>query len=427
MSFNSYFRRLRGSVLSIRELFFTLFVIIYSKIVNKKRIRKDSYKLRVLQYSEAYSLGGTLKVVERLSLGLGKSRDPQIEQVLILIDKPEIKEYFEKIAQKSSSIIKTYYINLPSAYFSFKEFYHLKRLIQKEHFDIVHLHLYSSESCNLGILAAKMAGVSVVTTEHLYIGKHTFRQNTLKRLNQHLINKIIVVADSIRESLIKEQGIDSSRIKYIPNCIDLECFHEGDYDDNFVKDLRHDYAFDDHTVLIGTIAAFFERKGHKYLLLSAKSIVKRHPNTKFIFIGEGNYREKLEILSRDLDLSKNVSFSGCFEDVSPYYSVFNLFVLPSLAEGMPLCVLEAMAWGVPVVATAVDGSRELVVDGETGLLVPPKDVSALSKAINYMIEDPVKAKKMGMAGKKRVQRKYNLQENIKQTIKVYCSSSGIYI
>lgn len=419
MSVNFYLRKLRGAAFNAYELLFTLFVIVYTKIINRKTFTKNSNKFRVLQYSEAYELGGVLKVVERLSLGLSESSEPKIEQVLILIDKPEIKEYFEKVTQNNSIIIKTHYINLPSEYFNFKEFYHLKSLIQKDIFNIAHIHLYAPDSCRTAILAASMAGIRVITTEHNNSSKTTFRLNVLKRLNQHLIHKIIAVSDAVRERLVQERGIDSTKIQYIPNGIDSTHYNINNYSANLMKDLKSNFTFNNNTLLIGMIGALHRNKGYNYLLLAAKSIIKKHPNTRFIFIGEGQYREELEEITRDLDLTRNVEFLGYIADVSAYYGIFDIFVLPSLVEGMPLCLLEAMAMGVPVIATAVDGNKELVVNGETGLLVPPKDVTALTEAIEYMIENPGKAKEMGNAGKKRIQNNYSLQKNIEQTIDVY--------
>jgi len=419
LSFHFYLRKLRGAFYSANEVLFTIFIIVYTKVTRKKAIPHNSDKLRVLQYSEAYTLGGVLKVVERLSLGLANSNKHNIEQVLILIDKPEIKEYFEKVVQKYSSIIETHYIKLPSDYFSIKEFYHLKMLMQKKNFDIVHLHLYSPDSCRLGVLAARMTGVPVITTEHLYSEVTTLRLYVLKWLSQFLIDRIITVSKSVKVNLIENRGIRSSKIKTIPNSIDLDNFCKDSSVKENSANIRRSLIFDENTVLIGTIAAFFARKGHQFLIKAASSIINNHPNTKFIFIGEGSLILEMKKRSQELGLSKNIEFLGSIENVLPYYSIFDIFVLPSLGEGMPLTILEAMAMGVPVVATAVDGNKELVLNGETGLLVPSIDVTALAKAIEYMIENPEKAKEMGNAGRKRIHNNYSLQRNIEDTINIY--------
>ena len=419
MSVNSYLRKLRGAAFSAYEVLFTLFVIVYSKVISRKSFTRNSNKLRVLQYSEAYGLGGVLKVVERLSLGLSESSRPKIDLILTLIDKPEIKEYFEKFTQNNLSIIKTHYINLPSEYFNFKEFNHLKSLIQEDILDIAHIHLYAPDSCRTAILAASMAGVPIITTEHLYSEVTTFRRYVLKWLSQVLIDKIIAVSESVKENLIRKRRIRSSKIETIPNSVDLSCISGDISNKENITNIRRSITIDNNTILIGTVAAFFARKGHEFLLKAASQIIDNHPNTKFIFIGEGSLRAEMEKITKDLGLTKNVEFLGYIENVLPYYLIFNIFVLPSLGEGMPLTLLEAMAMGMPVIATAVDGNKELVVNGETGLLVPPKDVSALTKAIEYMIENPRKTKEMGKAGKKRIRDKYTIQRNIDQTIDVY--------
>ena len=419
MSGNFYLRKLRGAFFSAYEVLFTLFVIVYTKVTRKKTVTRNSNKLRVLQYSEAYGVGGVLKVIERLSLGLSESSRPPIKQVLILIDKQEIKKYFEKVTKNNLSVIKTRYIDLPSGYFSFKEFYHLKSLIKEDNFNIAHIHLYAPDSCRTAILAASMAGVPVITTEHLYSEVTTFRRYVLKWLSQVLINRIIAVSESVKVNLVRNRGVRPSKIETIPNSIDLNLFCKDSSKKNNSTNIRCSHIFDDNTVLIGTVAAFFARKGHEYLLGAASKIIDKHPNTKFIFIGEGSLILEMKKRAQELGLSKNVEFLGFIENVLPYYSIFDIFVLPSLGEGMPLTLLEAMAMGVPVVATAVDGSKELVLDGETGLLVPSQNVMALAKAIEYMIENPEKAKEMGNAGRKRIRNKYSLQRNIEETINIY--------
>lgn len=419
MSVNFYLRKLRGAFFSAYEVFFTLFVIVYTKVTRKKTIPQNSDKLRVLHYSEAYSVGGVLKVIERLSRGLYESSNSKIEQALILIDKPEIQEYFEKITQNNLNVIETRYIDLPSEYFSFKEFYHLQSLIKEDNFNIAHIHLYAPDSCRTAILAASMAGIRVITTEHNNSIKTTFRLNVLKKLNQHLIHKIIAVSEAVRERLIQEREIDSMKIRCIPNGVDSTHYNKNNYSVNLIEDLKSNFTFNKSTLLIGMIGALHRNKGYNYLLLAAKSIIKKHPNTKLIFIGEGDFREELEKITQHLNFKKNVEFLGYIEEVSPYYSIFDIFVLPSLVEGMPLCVLEAMAMGVPVIATAVDGSKELVLDGETGLLVQPKNDTALSEAMEYMIKNPEKVKEMANAGKRRIRDKYSLQRNIEQTFDLY--------
>ena len=120
MIHNYYVNKLKGAFFSAYEVLFTLFVIVYTKVTRKKTIPQNSDKLRVLHYSEAYSVGGVLKVIERLSRGLCESSNSKIEQALILINKPEIQEYFEKVTQNNLNVIETRYIDLPSEYFSFK-------------------------------------------------------------------------------------------------------------------------------------------------------------------------------------------------------------------------------------------------------------------------------------------------------------------
>lgn len=419
MIFNYYIHKLKGTILSTYEIFFILFVIIYSKVKGKRTLRKNLDRLRILQYSEAYTVGGVLNVVERLSLALGENKKPEIEQCLILIDKPEIKAYFNGITQNNSGFIKTRFIKLPSTYFSFKEFYQLKTLIKKGDYDIAHIHLYAKDSCRLGIFAASMAGLPVITTEHLTRENKSLRRLTLKRLSQFLINRIIVLSDDAKEDLIRDSRIKPSIIEIIPNGVDLNRLC-GDisWKENLVN-IKSSIAINNSTTLVGNVSAFFPRKGHRFLLKAANNIINKHPNTKFIFIGKGNLREEMIKFARDLGLARNVEFLEWVEDIYSYYSIFDIFVFPTLAEGMPLAIIEAMATGVPVVTTSIGGNKELVIDGVTGLLIPPQNVTALANAIEYLLENPAIAREMGNAGKKRIEKSYDIVKVAEKTIGVY--------
>jgi glycosyltransferase involved in cell wall biosynthesis len=151
-----------------------------------------------------------------------------------------------------------------------------------------------------------------------------------------------------------------------------------------------------------------EQKGQRYLLQSLADLRSRYPGLCCILVGEGEAREELEALTARLGLQDHVIFCGNRRDVQIMLQGLDLFVLPSLFEGLPLALLEAMAAGVPVVATSVAGSCEVIEDGVNGRLVPPADVSALTEAIEGLLDNPALARTLAGQGSKTVAERYSI-------------------
>jgi glycosyltransferase involved in cell wall biosynthesis len=157
------------------------------------------------------------------------------------------------------------------------------------------------------------------------------------------------------------------------------------------------------------------QKGHAYLLAAAADI----PDALFVFVGEGRERSALEAQARALGVAERVRFLGHRDDVPDLLAACDVFVLPSRYEGLPLSVLEAMAAARPVVATAIEGTDEIVRHGETGLLVPPAAPSALAEAIRAVLADRALATRMGQAGRARVGREFSMSRMIDEVTGVY--------
>jgi len=167
-------------------------------------------------------------------------------------------------------------------------------------------------------------------------------------------------------------------------------------------------------------------KGQREFILAARNIRDLYPNTEFLVIGEdyefeGKYRSDLEDLVQKLDLEEVVHFPGFRSDVRRLIHCFEIFVLPSWIEGLPVTILEAMAASKPVVATSVGGVPELVLDGETGILVPPRDVLGLSQAIESLLEEPDIAHQMGNKGYEHVHQGFSHEKMWTQVQQLYKS------
>jgi glycosyltransferase involved in cell wall biosynthesis len=186
-----------------------------------------------------------------------------------------------------------------------------------------------------------------------------------------------------------------------------------------MRNLKTPLEIENEGEIIITVGRLHAQKGHCYLLQAIAKAEKKVPKIKLIIIGEGEEENNLKNLVKSLDLTDKIIFAGLRGDVEKIFPIAELFILPSLWEGMPNVILEAMAAGKPVVATKVGGVPEVVVHGETGILVPPEDSNALTSAIIDLLRDKLKAKMMGQAGRMRIEEHFTISKTIEKTEYLY--------
>jgi glycosyltransferase involved in cell wall biosynthesis len=167
--------------------------------------------------------------------------------------------------------------------------------------------------------------------------------------------------------------------------------------------------------VVGTVAHLSPEKGLRYLIEAASMIPSVQSRLRFVIVGDGQCRSELETLVQDLDLSDCFHFTGFQDRTVQVTRTFDMFVLPSLSEGLSSAILTAMACSLPVIATSVGGIPELVKHGVTGLLVPPADPRGLAQAIQHLLDDPEGAFQMGLQGRKRAEEHFTLQRKIVET------------
>jgi glycosyltransferase involved in cell wall biosynthesis len=170
-----------------------------------------------------------------------------------------------------------------------------------------------------------------------------------------------------------------------------------------------------HTPIVGNVARLAEQKGHRYLLEAVPHVA----GARFVIAGDGELHADLERRARDLGVGERVDFLGARDDVPDLLASFDVFAFPSLFEGLCVAVIEAQAAAVPVVATPVGGIRETVIDGETGLLVPPRDPVALAAAIRRLLQDRDLATRLAANAKPRVRERFSTQTMVEKTLAVY--------
>jgi glycosyltransferase involved in cell wall biosynthesis len=185
--------------------------------------------------------------------------------------------------------------------------------------------------------------------------------------------------------------------------------------------IRKDLNFADEDVVIGTVGRISSEKGLEFLISAMKDVVKVYPRTRVLIVGTGDmeYYRALKAKANGLSLSSNIIFTGFREDIPEILSCIDIYCLPSLTEGFNRTLLEAMACGLPIVTTSVGGNVEIVQDCLNGLLVPPRNPSALASAIIELLQNKTKAQKMGTEGRRVVEQNFNIQTNVNQIQELY--------
>ncbi|HVQ28079.1 MAG TPA: glycosyltransferase [Vicinamibacteria bacterium] len=297
--------------------------------------------------------------------------------------------------------------------------FRLARLMRREHVHVVHTHLWTSSLW--GRLAALLARVPVrVVTEHnidTWRGRgHLFVDRILARFTHHFVFVSQEVASFYRAHL---PLVADDRCLVVHNGIDRVPF-EQTIDRNAVRDRM---GLPREAVVAGVVGRLDERKGHRYFLEAMKRLAGE-PGLHAVVVGEGREKDALFAQRRELGLEPRVHLVGYWASLAEALAAIDLFVLPSLMEGHPLAILEAMAAGKPVVATRVGGNHEAVDDGRSGLLVPPRDAEALAEAISSLARDSERAARMGLEGRRLLGERFSLEAAVRANEQIYLKHLG---
>lgn len=228
--------------------------------------------------------------------------------------------------------------------------------------------------------------------------------------------KVILLSRSLIPTAEK-MGVERDRIAVIPSGIDSEHFNR---ENSEIKErasaLREELGITDEIVL-GYTGRLFPAKGLTYLFSALKRIEDKHPNILLLIVGDGAQRNELEIMAKNLKV--RTIFVGWQRNTAPYYSLMDIFVLPSLFEGLPNVLLEAMAMNLPLVATSVGGNPDVVQDGENGFLVPARNDSRLASVLKKLVADNDLRLQMGGLSRRKVEEQYQWSKTAMNVEKVY--------
>jgi glycosyltransferase involved in cell wall biosynthesis len=284
------------------------------------------------------------------------------------------------------------------------------RLLREKRFDLVHAHIFASAVA--AAVATRKTGPPLVITEHTEASWQTWWSRRVSRWAHRRASHTIAVSTPIRRRLIEKDRVPPDRVSLIPNAVvpapDDPPDLSGALPDGWLD-----------RPLVGVVARLQPEKGVATFLKAAARVSKTFPEARFLVAGDGPLRGELLDLAGRLGVRDRTRFLGYRTDARAIIGLLDVLVVPSLTEGSPLIVLEAMAAGVPVVASAVGGVPDQARHGEEGLLVPPGDPEALARALGELLRDPDRARLLGEAGRRRTENEFSHQTLVGRIEGVY--------
>lgn len=365
------------------------------------RMKQLETPVRVLHLITELNIGGAQKALARLLAHLDRDRFAPTTACLYAGDGPvadEIRAFSVPVIDLGMT-----------AKWRWDAFWQLYRLLRRERPTILHTWMFHANIP--GRVLGRLAGVPIVISSEQTMGQESHWRYWLNRITDPLTDRVVCVSQQVADFVVKKVGIPQRKTVVIPNGIDVRDFEHLPAK----QQVRAALGLPFDQMLIGTVSRLKLVKRLDVLLQAMKSL----RDIYVVIIGDGPERTQLEAMSERAGIASRVHFAGQQDDVRIWLAALDMFVLSSDWEGMPNAVLEAMAAGLPVVATAVGGTPEVVMDGVTGLLVPPRDPGVLAEAIDRLLRDPELRRQMGRAGWERVAAQFDISNPVRRTETLY--------
>ncbi|GAB4413943.1 MAG: glycosyltransferase [Anaerolineae bacterium] len=297
----------------------------------------------------------------------------------------------------------------------------LARLLRRERPDIVHTHLIHADL--YGIVAARLARVPCVISSRHNDDRFRYRLpvRLLNRLLWRWTDAGIAISDAIRDFSIRIEGAPAGRIHTIHYGLDpatLPALPAARHE------VRMRLGLPDDALLIGSACRLIEQKGLSYGLSGFASVAQDFPQAHYVIAGDGPLRSDLQRQAEALRIAERVHFLGWQDRVYPVLASLDVFLAPSLWEGFGLVLLEAMAYRLPIISTRVSAIPEIVLDGETGWLVSPRDADALAAAMRAALSDDVERQRRGQSGRQRLETSFTVETMVERTLALYQQVRG---
>ncbi|MDH3258792.1 MAG: glycosyltransferase, partial [Deltaproteobacteria bacterium] len=291
------------------------------------------------------------------------------------------------------------------------------KIIRQRKIHLVHSHLYHANM--YGRVAAFFAGISSVTTEHnVYLKKYKMHRRIVNWLLAKRTERIIAVSEMVKNYVIARDWIGSRKVEVIHNGIDLSRFSS-----RLSKTIaREKLGIPTDCFLLGIVGRLSEQKGHIHLIHAMPAVKESIAEVRLLIVGPGPLEASLRKEVESLALGETVLFLGSRRDIPDILAALDVFVMPSLWEGLPVALLEAMSFSLPAVVSEVGGVAEIIENGENGFMVPPRDGTVLSRTIMELYKNDCLRRHLGKNARKTVAERFNAVTMTKRMESIYHSA-----
>ncbi len=347
---------------------------------------------------------------ERVILNLVENTDIDRFDITILCIENHLGELGTQLKEKGIKII-TFGRN-PG--FDFKLLKKIRGYIRQNKIEILHCHQYTPYT--YGVLASFLLPCDVIFTEHgrFYPDVRKFKRVMINPLLEKITKRITAISSATVSALIKYENFSSQKIDLVYNGLE-----DSKYNISASRNIKKEFDIPEDVYIIGTVARLDPIKNQKMMFHALKSIKEKIPEIKLLVIGDGPERKSLENLVIELQLQENVVFTGFRNDVHLFYQIMDIFLLTSFSEGTAMTLIEAMASSLPCIVTDVGGNPEVVINNETGIVIPSDRHDLLTTTVCELLWDTAKIKKMGQAGRQRFEQNFTIEKMVDAYQKLY--------
>lgn len=362
-------------------------------------------KPKIVHVTFDMRIGGTEQVICNLVENTDRSRF----QLSILCIEKEIGPFGKELIKKGFSI--TSLSRNPG--FDITLIIMIYNYIKENKIDILHCHQYTPYV--YGVLGALTTKCKVIFTEHgrFFPDQRKFKRILINPLLNLVTNRVTAISKATLGALVNFENFPGHKIRVIYNGMNSDRFFKNDTGEKLIPEL------DENSFVLGTVARLDPIKNQKIMIKALKRVHQKYDNIYLIIVGDGPERKNLEDLVQELELSSFVIFTGFRQDTHLLYKIMDVFLLTSFSEGTAMTLLEAMASGLPCIATDAGGNPEIVKHNETGIIIPSDNITSLAESIIRLMEDKDFKTKAGLAGIERFKKKFTIDHMIKAYEKLY--------
>jgi glycosyltransferase involved in cell wall biosynthesis len=365
-------------------------------------------RMTVLHLSSSSGPGGAEAVVSSVAAGLDPAR---YRSIVCLFRDGWLRERCERLG------LETHIIHMRGAV-DLVWLRHIRELLRDRGVAVIHAHEFGANTW--GAMAGRVTRVPVVATVH---GRSYYADRGRRRLAYRMVSRaatMVAVSEDVKRFVVDAVGVSSERVRVVHNGIAAQTSVSPE---NLLR-ARLELNIRAGERVVTVVGSLYPVKGHTYLLQAAPEILRSCPAAVFLIAGRGDCEAELRAQARELGVEERVRFLGLRQDIPILLALGDVFVQPSLSEGLSIAILEAMAAGRPVVTTRVGGNPELVVDGQTGVLVDAANAEALATAVTRVLSDQAEGRRLGANGLARVRSAFSIDGMVAQYEAIYHAVAG---